>query len=225
MADKITLEIVTPDRQVLAEQVDEVVLPSVEGYMGVLPGPRTFARTAGRGRGILSGRKRAPLPGGDRRIRRGAARVGEHSGHDLRAGRGDRRGARPRSPRNGPRRDLRLDAAEREFHRAEARLQAGAVPDPGPRPHRSADPERRRRARREARRGVDDEHLPPNRIPFTVLTGGLIAAGCSSDVKIGAVISESGHARLLRRRRSRRASTWPSRRSTPRAAFAAARSS
>lgn len=38
MADKIALEIVTPERQVLAEQVDEVVLPSSEGYMGVLPG-------------------------------------------------------------------------------------------------------------------------------------------------------------------------------------------
>jgi F-type H+-transporting ATPase subunit epsilon len=38
MAEKLTLRIVTPDRQVLAEQVDDVILPSVEGYMGVLPG-------------------------------------------------------------------------------------------------------------------------------------------------------------------------------------------
>jgi F-type H+-transporting ATPase subunit epsilon len=38
MADKLRLEIVTPDRLVLAEQVDEVVLPSQDGYMGVLPG-------------------------------------------------------------------------------------------------------------------------------------------------------------------------------------------
>jgi F-type H+-transporting ATPase subunit epsilon len=38
MADKITLEIVTPDRQVLAEQVEDVILPSADGYMGVLPG-------------------------------------------------------------------------------------------------------------------------------------------------------------------------------------------
>jgi F-type H+-transporting ATPase subunit epsilon len=34
----LMLEIVTPERLVLAESVDEVVLPSVEGYMGVLPG-------------------------------------------------------------------------------------------------------------------------------------------------------------------------------------------
>ena len=34
----ITLEIVTPDRRVLSTDVDEVVLPSMNGSMGVLPG-------------------------------------------------------------------------------------------------------------------------------------------------------------------------------------------
>jgi F-type H+-transporting ATPase subunit epsilon len=38
MADKIAFEVVTPGRRVLAEDVDEVVLPSREGYMGVLSG-------------------------------------------------------------------------------------------------------------------------------------------------------------------------------------------
>jgi F-type H+-transporting ATPase subunit epsilon len=38
MPDKINLEVSTPDRLVLRQAVDEVVLPSVEGYMGVLPG-------------------------------------------------------------------------------------------------------------------------------------------------------------------------------------------
>ena len=38
MAEKLTLQIVTPERQVLIEQVDDVILPSVDGYMGVLPG-------------------------------------------------------------------------------------------------------------------------------------------------------------------------------------------
>jgi F-type H+-transporting ATPase subunit epsilon len=38
MAEKLSLEIVTPERQVLAEQVDDVILPSLDGYMGVLPG-------------------------------------------------------------------------------------------------------------------------------------------------------------------------------------------
>jgi len=35
---KLTLEIVTPDRALATEQVDEVELPGAEGYFGVLPG-------------------------------------------------------------------------------------------------------------------------------------------------------------------------------------------
>ena len=38
MPDKITVEVATPERLVISESVDEVVLPSVEGSMGVLPG-------------------------------------------------------------------------------------------------------------------------------------------------------------------------------------------
>ena len=38
MADKLKLEVVTPERSVLSQDVDEVVMPSVEGYFGVLPG-------------------------------------------------------------------------------------------------------------------------------------------------------------------------------------------
>ena len=34
----LTLEVVTPDRGILKEQVDEVVLPGSEGSFGVLPG-------------------------------------------------------------------------------------------------------------------------------------------------------------------------------------------
>ena len=37
-ADRIELEITTPERLVLAETVDEVVFPAADGYMGVLPG-------------------------------------------------------------------------------------------------------------------------------------------------------------------------------------------
>ena len=35
---KLTLEIVTPDRSLVTEQVDEVDLPGSQGYFGVLPG-------------------------------------------------------------------------------------------------------------------------------------------------------------------------------------------
>jgi F-type H+-transporting ATPase subunit epsilon len=35
---KILLEIVTPDRAIVREEVDEVVVPAADGYLGVLPG-------------------------------------------------------------------------------------------------------------------------------------------------------------------------------------------
>jgi F-type H+-transporting ATPase subunit epsilon len=34
----LTLEIVTPDRSIVSQQVDEVELPGADGYFGVLPG-------------------------------------------------------------------------------------------------------------------------------------------------------------------------------------------
>ena len=34
----IRLEIVTPDRVLVTEQVDEIQVPGAEGYFGVLPG-------------------------------------------------------------------------------------------------------------------------------------------------------------------------------------------
>ena len=35
---QLTLQIVTPDRSVVTDQVDEVEIPGAEGYFGVLPG-------------------------------------------------------------------------------------------------------------------------------------------------------------------------------------------
>ena len=49
MADRLTLEIATPTRLVVSEQVDEVVAPGVEGYFGVLPGHAPFLTTLGDG--------------------------------------------------------------------------------------------------------------------------------------------------------------------------------
>ena len=37
MADKLTLEVVTPFRTVLNEEVDSVTLPGIEGELGILP--------------------------------------------------------------------------------------------------------------------------------------------------------------------------------------------
>jgi F-type H+-transporting ATPase subunit epsilon len=49
MADRLTLEIATPARQIVAETVDEVVAPGTEGYFGVLPGHAPFLTTLGVG--------------------------------------------------------------------------------------------------------------------------------------------------------------------------------
>ncbi|HKR01872.1 MAG TPA: F0F1 ATP synthase subunit epsilon [Pyrinomonadaceae bacterium] len=38
MADQIQLEVVTPERRVLAEQVDSVNVPGMNGELGILPG-------------------------------------------------------------------------------------------------------------------------------------------------------------------------------------------
>ena len=42
MANKILLEVVTPDRKVLSAEADVVVCPGVEGQFGVLPGHIPF---------------------------------------------------------------------------------------------------------------------------------------------------------------------------------------
>lgn len=43
------LEVATPTRQLVSEQVDEVVAPGSEGYFGVLPGHAAFLATLGSG--------------------------------------------------------------------------------------------------------------------------------------------------------------------------------
>jgi F-type H+-transporting ATPase subunit epsilon len=49
VADRLTLEITTPMRMVVSEDVDEVVAPGIEGYFGVLPGHAPFLTTLGIG--------------------------------------------------------------------------------------------------------------------------------------------------------------------------------
>ena len=50
MATQLTLSIVTPEREIVRVQADEVELPGTEGYFGVLPGhtPMLATLTVGR---------------------------------------------------------------------------------------------------------------------------------------------------------------------------------
>ena len=50
MGQKINLEIVTPERPVLKEDVDEVVAPGLLGEFGILPGHTTLLSALGSGR-------------------------------------------------------------------------------------------------------------------------------------------------------------------------------
>nr|MBI3612779.1 F0F1 ATP synthase subunit epsilon [Nitrospirota bacterium] len=45
MAGKLLLEVVTPDKLLLSQQVDEVIAPGAEGEFGVLPGHCHFLST------------------------------------------------------------------------------------------------------------------------------------------------------------------------------------
>jgi F-type H+-transporting ATPase subunit epsilon len=49
MADRLTLEIATPTRLVVATPADEVVAPGSQGYFGVLPGHAPMLTTLGVG--------------------------------------------------------------------------------------------------------------------------------------------------------------------------------
>ena len=49
MSEGIELEIVTPERKLLAVHASEVVVPGIEGYFGVLPGHAPFLTRLGVG--------------------------------------------------------------------------------------------------------------------------------------------------------------------------------
>jgi len=60
MADKsLTVEIVSPERIVFSEEVDFVVVPGVEGYLGILPmhAPIVVALTIGVMKVIIAGKE------------------------------------------------------------------------------------------------------------------------------------------------------------------------
>ena len=49
MAERLTLELATPTKMVVAAEVDEVVVPGSQGYFGVLPGHAPLLATLGIG--------------------------------------------------------------------------------------------------------------------------------------------------------------------------------
>jgi len=61
MADSLDLVVVTPERQLVHQQVGEVQLPGKDGYMGILPGHAPLLSELGTGAltYLLAGRRHA----------------------------------------------------------------------------------------------------------------------------------------------------------------------
>ncbi len=55
MAEKLTIEVVTPERAVLAGEADEVILPGGQGQMGILPGHLPLLSGLGIGQMVVKG--------------------------------------------------------------------------------------------------------------------------------------------------------------------------
>ncbi len=49
LPNKILLEVITPEKQLVREEVEEVIIPGTLGYLGVLPGHRPLLSTLGLG--------------------------------------------------------------------------------------------------------------------------------------------------------------------------------
>ena len=91
---QLQLQIVSADRSLVNEQVDEVEIPGADGYFGVLPGHTPLLAPLGAGElWYRQGQEKHYLV--DRvRVRRSAARSRDDPGADRRERRRDRRGAR-----------------------------------------------------------------------------------------------------------------------------------
>jgi len=126
LPESIHLEVVTPERRLVSEVVDEVILPGSEGSLGVLPGHTPLLTTLGIGELVYR-------RGGDRRhvaIAWGFAEVLPERVSVLaeiaeRAEGIDRE--RAAAARDRALRRLRERAAETDFVRAQAALQKAII--------------------------------------------------------------------------------------------------
>ncbi|PYT37854.1 MAG: F0F1 ATP synthase subunit epsilon [Acidobacteria bacterium] len=126
LPESIHLEVVTPERRLVSEVVDEVILPGSEGSLGVLPGHTPLLTTLGIGELVYR-------RGGDRRyvaIAWGFAEVLPERVSILaeiaeRAEGIDRE--RAAAARDRALRRLRERAAETDFVRAQAALQKAII--------------------------------------------------------------------------------------------------
>lgn len=109
MADRLKLEIATPDRLVIEADADEVVLPSVCGSMGVLPGHAPLLATLDIGEisyRVADRRRYVAVSGGFAEVLRDGVQILAETAE--------------------PAEEIDVDRAKLAKERAEERLRAGA---------------------------------------------------------------------------------------------------
>jgi F-type H+-transporting ATPase subunit epsilon len=130
----LTLEVATPTRLVVAETVDEVVMPGSEGYFGVLPGHAPLLATLGIGELMYrkgSAEYHLALSGGFAEVRNDKVIVlGEHAERPDEIDRERAQRARERAERRlgGREPDVDYARAQAALARALIRLQVAGRP-------------------------------------------------------------------------------------------------
>ena len=99
--DQMQLQIVSAERSLVNERVDEVEIPGAEGYFGVLPGHTPLLAMLRVGE-LWYARAGKALPVDRVRVRRSAAGSRHDSRADRRAARRDRHRRAPKRQRSGP---------------------------------------------------------------------------------------------------------------------------
>jgi F-type H+-transporting ATPase subunit epsilon len=130
----IDLQIVTPDRLLVQEQVDEVQVPGAEGYFGVLPGHTPFLATLGIGElWYRKGQEKTflAIAGGFAEVLPDRvtilARVAERA-EDIDSERADVARSRAEKRLSEPRADVDYERARAALARAVIRLQVAGRP-------------------------------------------------------------------------------------------------
>ena len=132
MAETFELEVATPERLLVREQVSEAQVPAANGYLGILPGHAPLLGELGAGELTYVSERPAPVHGGRRWLGGSAARTRARAGDPRREGRRNRLRARRSGAGRAherlahPEAGIDVARALNALKRAQARLAAAA---------------------------------------------------------------------------------------------------
>jgi F-type H+-transporting ATPase subunit epsilon len=133
MAQTFELEVVTPERQLVKDQVEEAQIPGKEGYLGVLPGHAPLLTELGTGfmYYVIGGKRRyLSIHGGFAEVLPDRVRLlanGSERAEEIDVERARRARERAQQEMMNPSLGVDPAAALNAMARAEARLQAAAA--------------------------------------------------------------------------------------------------